>query len=489
MGARVNADWHQHGLLRRLSPTGWVAFQSVAQQGFSILIFAIQAPLLGPHPFGVVSLVMVLVGFCEFVLVAAVSDALISVVDIEHEHFHSMNLVNLLLALLAGVLFLAGADAFAAAFQDPQLAKVLRVMSVLPLISALAAAPTAAAKREMHFQLTAVRTIAGVICGGVVGLALTLTGFGVWALVWQAIVQRLVATVTLWMTVPLPFSLRWSGRHFREVHHYAAAISLSRTMNWASAQAPRLVLGLFLGTTDVGLFSMAARLNDILTQIALEPRVTVARVELRRYADDIAALRQVTLRMLRQLSAFCFPLFIGGAALVPALFHAWLDPHWYAGIVPAQLLMLMGVPAVSMYLSTAILLATRHQHTELKISTAQTLSVLLAAALAAPLGLIAASLALALRPLGMVPLPLALVERRCGIPARQIAMAQAPALAASVLMAGGVVLLGGWLGHYCNGVYLLTMLGMFGAVSYAGMMWWMLPEAGAAVMARLGGRA
>ncbi len=468
-------------LFRKASPTGWVAFQTLFQQGFSILVFAIQAPLLGPHPFGVISVVMVLIGFCEFVLGSAATEALISIKKIEDLHFHTMSLGNLVLAVLAGCLFILGADPFAAWFGDPELGDVLRVMSMLPVISALSAAPTASVKRDMRFQSTAVRAIAGAVCGGAVGLALTLAGFGVWALVWQAIVQRLVAAVTLWQMVPLRFRLAWSHRHFMELRHFAIAVIFSRTMNWASGQIPRLLFGLFLGTTEVGLFSLAARLNDILSQIALEPKVTVERVNLRRFADDTPALGRAALRMFGQLSTLCFPLFIGGAAIVPTLFRTWLDAHWSGAIVPAQLLLLMGVPGVSIYCTTAILLATNRQSTEALVSTVQTLSAVLVVLVTAPIGLVAAAIGMALRPLVILPMPLAILQRKCGIPVRAILAAQAGAFFAAALMGAGVSLLEPLLQRYLSGVPLLLALLAVGALSYVGCLLLVRPELGSSL--------
>jgi O-antigen/teichoic acid export membrane protein len=469
------------GLFHKASPTGWVTFQTISQQGFSILVFAIQAPLLGPHAFGLISVVMVLIGFCEFVLGSAATEALISIKEIEDLHFHTTSLGNLLLALLAACLFVFGADPFAAWFGDPELKDVLRVMSVLPVISALSAAPTASVKRDMRFRSTAVRAIAGSVCGGVVGLLLTLAGFGVWALVWQAIVQRLVATLTLWRMAPLEFRLAWSRRHFMELRHFATAVMFSRTMNWASGQVPRLLLGLFLGTTEVGLFSLAARLNDMISLIALEPKVTVERVNLRRFADDTAALRKAAVGMFSQLSALCFPLFIGGAALVPTLFHSWLDAHWAGAIVPSQLLLLMGVPGVTIYCTTAILLATNKQSTEALVSTVQTLSAVLVVLFAAPVGLVAAAAALALRPLVVLPMPLTMLQRKCGIPVRAILAAQAGALVAAAFMGIAVCLLGSLLQRHLNGVPLLLVLLACGVVTYTGGLLLLRPDLGAGV--------
>jgi len=459
----------------RLTPTTWVTIQTVFEQAFGVVLFAVQAAALGPHAFGLFSLVMVFIGFCEFVLGIAASEALISIPNIEDLHFHTMTTATVLLSVLLGAGVFIGADAIARAFGEAELAPVLRWMSALPLISAFCAAPIAASKREMRFRPIAVRSIAGLTIGGSVGLTMALLGAGVWSLVAQAMVQRTVSAIILWAAVRLRPQISFSTRHFVELQRFAAPVMLSRTMNWASGQLPRLVLGFYLGATELGLFSLAARLSDILVQVALEPKTSVARVDLRRFADDPEGLEQAMHKLFLQMSVFCFPLCVGGAAVVPTLFHAWLDPHWFGGILIAQMLMLMGVPCITLYCATAVLLAMNRQKWEAFISTVQTSTTLLAAISFAPFGLIAASAAIALRPLLLLPLPVLLMHRVCKLPVRLILRTQAPALTASVLMGAAVWLLGPHLEHLFGDTVALILLILSGAAIYALVIALLLP--------------
>src|SRR5882724_8139632 len=60
----------------RLSPTSWLTTKTVFSQLFALLLFAIQAPVLGPKAFGLISIVMVFVGFCKNVRGGAPGEAL-----------------------------------------------------------------------------------------------------------------------------------------------------------------------------------------------------------------------------------------------------------------------------------------------------------------------------------------------------------------------------------------------------------------------------
>ena len=65
--------------LPTLSPTAWVTTQALLTQLIGLLLFAIQAPLLGPKAFGLVAIVMAFIGICEMLMSDASAECLISI--------------------------------------------------------------------------------------------------------------------------------------------------------------------------------------------------------------------------------------------------------------------------------------------------------------------------------------------------------------------------------------------------------------------------
>lgn len=421
-----------------MPPTAWVTVQTVVTQVIAIGLFAIQAPLLGPTAFGLFSFVMVFVGFCELVLNGGVTEALISIRSIEDRHYSVVTTISAAFSLVLGLVVFAAAPYLAQLCGQPESYPLFRYMAVLPLITSFSAAPSAAAKRDMYFRALAVRAIVGWVAGGAVGVILAFHGDGAWALVFQALIQRVVSVIALWLSVPIRLRFAWSSRHLQDVWKYTAPIVLASVMGWAQGQIPRLILGIWLGPTDLGLFSMAARLCEILVQTAVVPSTVVARVSLRKFAVNPEGRDEEIHRILYHMCAWGFPLAIGGAALLPDLFHVWLDARWYPGIVASQLMLLMAVPMVTVYLGNAILMAFNEQHYDALISTLQTISTVVVVLIAAPFGLLIAVLAILIRPFLLLPLQISIIARRCGIRPRVLFAPQLPSLAAACL-AGAVV--------------------------------------------------
>jgi teichuronic acid exporter len=465
----------RRALLSRLSPTSWVTIQTLYTQSFGVAVFAVQAPLLGPRAFGLIAIVMVFISLCESLLETSI-EVLISVRQIEPLHYATMNGITALLGTGLGLALAICAGPIASWFSEPQLAAVIRSMAILPLISALGAAPNAATKRQMEFKPLAIRMISGVTCGGIAGILLTLLGAGVWALVGQAVVQRGICLAVLWRNSPLTLQLALSRQHWRELAGFAWPLLLARTMIWTSSQLPRFILALNLTVTDLGLYGLAARLSDILVQVTLVPRSAVARVELRRYAVDPAGLDVAASTFLRWMSALCFPLCFGGAVLAPTLIHAWLNPKWFGAIVPAQVLLLSSFTWVTFYGGGVLFLALNQQRSEALMSILQTVTIVLTVLSFGAHGLLAVTVAMAVRPVLLIPLEAALVRKRCHVSLRAFLASQGFTLCAAAGSSLIVWLLRDPLEQMWGSGLALVTLGTAGLALYAVLLVLLAPQ-------------
>jgi O-antigen/teichoic acid export membrane protein len=361
-------------------------------------------------------------------------------------------------------------------------------MAVLPLLQAFSIVPLAMTRREVRFQATTVRTIVSLVAGGAVGLVLALAGMGVWALVWQALVQRLVAAIVLWSIVRVPVRPVLSFRHGRDLLGFVVPVLWSSVMSWGAGQLPRLFLGIFLGPADLGLFATADRFNAVVKHVAIVPKAFVARIDLRRYTTDRAAMTQAVRRMFLQMALVGFPICFGGAAVMPTLFHAWLDSRWYDAILPSQIMLLACVPYVTFYGSSAILYAVNRQARDAVVATILNPSIVAGMAAAMRFGLVATSAAVAVIPWLLLPLPVLAVSSTGHVRARDLLLPQIPTLLAAAAMCGAISLLRTRLAPYVPDVAALPVLILAGVALYAILIVMLMPRRAISIAGQLGGR-
>lgn len=463
-------------LAKFLRPTVWVTLETAFGEFVNLALFVVQAPILGPAAFGLFAAGMVFVMFWEAVVALAASEALMSVRNEKPLHYSTATTALIIGCVAYGAGMFALARPIAGLFGSDDLVVIFRVMAIFPLIQAFSVAPVAAAQRAMQFQTTTLRTTISLVAGAVVGLALTLAGAGVWALVWQACAQRVVANIVLWYAVPIRFSLRFSRSHFRDLIPFVPVVGMARAMAWGSTQLPRMILGVYMGTTSLGLFSVAQRLYALVNMVALQPKARVARVDLLRFIHDPEGMREAARSMYAVLALFTFPICVGGAVVTPTLFHVWLDSHWAGAVVPSQLLFIACMPLVTFFGATSVLYALNLQRWDMLIMIVSNVLMLLALVVGGPFGLTAASALFTVAAFLPLPLPIYVLRRKCGFSIGDVLGPQARPFVSAVVMGVAVWLAGVELEPYVPELANLIIMVSLGVVIYVALLLVMLPQ-------------
>lgn len=421
--------------LPAFSPVAWLTVGRLTQQVLWLVLFAVLAPILGPRPYGLFSIAMVFIGFCELVLIEGAAEALITVKTLDHLHTTTANLVNGALALGFALVTAAVAPLIGKLFRDEEITRLLWVLAPLPVLSAMSTTPIAVLRRSLEFKSLAFRSIAGLILGGVLGIVLAVAGAGVWALVAQTLTQRLAELTFVWMAAPVRLGFTWSGVHFRELRSVGMNVYAARIMSFVGGQLPRVVLGYTIGPTELGLFSLANRILDIILFAIVAPPSGVGRIELRNSRPGSPEFRRTFSAMAQKASVLSFPLLLGTAAVAPDLFRVWLGERWLGGIVATQLILLSGLPFALFYCIDGALLAANLSSVFMRLATIQTLTIMATVLCAAPFGLNVTCLSLAIRSWVLLPYFLWLVGRSCRLPVYDFLRLPLRSLTGAVVMA------------------------------------------------------
>src|SRR5271170_2005537 len=80
-------------------PLTWVTIEKLTQQLIWLVIFAILAPILGPHAYGLFAIVMVLIGLSKHLLLDGTTEALLTIGYLDRKHTSTANLCNCLTAI------------------------------------------------------------------------------------------------------------------------------------------------------------------------------------------------------------------------------------------------------------------------------------------------------------------------------------------------------------------------------------------------------
>ena len=316
----------------------WTAASNWVEQAVALAVYIAIARLIGAEAFGVASMALAFVMLAEVLLRDTLSEGLISKQEAAREDEDAVFWSLIALALIAVGAIMAAAPLVARIFAEPEVAPLMQSFAPVCLLIAISGVPTAKLRRNMAFRMLAARAIAGVVAGGVVGIAMAANGMGPWSLVGQRVTLVGVNAVLAlsgarWLPRSLP-----ARSTLGAVRGLGTRVLALRAMSVAIAQTPAVALGIAMGPKAVALFSFAARLVEIALFLIATPLKRViqpAAAAVRRAGGDTKALFQD----MTEIAAFAaFASFAGLAFVGEALVGLMMGEEWrLAGAVIAPL--------------------------------------------------------------------------------------------------------------------------------------------------------
>lgn len=326
----------RHGLL-------WSAARTWGGRFASLLVFLVLARLLQPHEFGIFAIAVAVLAFLELLADQGLADAVVQRATLNPVDLNTAFAMNLVIALVLVASIWLGAPWFAALMHEPVLAPVLRYSSVGIVFFALGFCQIALLRRRFQYQRLALRTVASTIGGGIVGIAMAYTGFGVWSLVGQFVVNTGIGALLLW-TGEQSWTPSWrmSWKSMREMASFGSSILGTRVLEFTTNRVIELALGFWQGAAIAGLYAVGARVYTLILQMLGSTALDVALSGFARIRHDQERLTKAYESAFELSAAVAMPLFVLIAAVAPEMCVAVFGPTWEASGNVLALLGLLG---------------------------------------------------------------------------------------------------------------------------------------------------
>ena len=416
----------------------WSGVQRTGGQAIALAVFIVLSRLLEPSAFGLIALangyLLVVLLFVE----QGVNQAIVQRKDVSTDYLDAAFWSSMVLAVLLAGLTQILAGPIARLFGEPTLAPLLRWLSLSLVLAGLRSTQTAMLQRDLRFRALAVRTAAAETVGGGVAVLMALAGLGVWSLVGQALGRGIAGAIVLWGVSSWRPRLKIKAAPLRDLTRFGTPVVADRLVAVVQGKADDMLIGLALGATALGYYSVGYRLLTYLTQLVTGTVQSVALPVLSRLQADLERLRRVFLIMLEYLALGAFPVFVGIAFVAPELVPLVFGPRWSASIPVMQVLALAGAAKALPIATSTVFLAAGKPGVQLRLNGVTTSLAVVGFALVVPRGIVAVASVHLLVNLLAAPLHAVILRRSLKVPARSFAVAlRVPA--AGLLLMGGVL--------------------------------------------------
>lgn len=307
----------------------WTIAGRVALQLIVWPVTIVVMRLLDPGDYGLFALAMLISGFVALFAELGLGVALVQAEEATEAKQRAAATLILGLNLLVVLLLQAAAPLLAAAFDEPALTAVARVLALDLLLSAVAAVPQTMLERQLRFRELSLAQVSAGVAASAATLATALSGGGVWSLVAGLLVQGVVRTL---MLLRFHGGVVWPGRVERRLVapmvHVGGHVIASRGLWYWYSQADLVMLGRILHASLLGYYSVAAQLAMLPASKAMEAVNRVAFPILSRLQSDRVALAEVHRRLIALLALYGFGLCWGLGAVADELVEVLLGEKW-----------------------------------------------------------------------------------------------------------------------------------------------------------------
>ncbi|MEW1954770.1 lipopolysaccharide biosynthesis protein [Terrabacter sp. NPDC080008] len=328
---------------RAASGVLWLAAHKWVVRASGFVTLLVLTHQLSPREFGVVAAAMTVIPMVYLLSDLGFSTYLLQADDVDQESLSTAFWTSVGAAAALTTCLVSLAPLFATAFQNPELAPVLRVLVLAAVPTVLAGVPLALLRRRLAFRSVALQSLAAALLGQVVAVVLALRGGGVWALVCQVIVTQSVMAVLAWRGAAWRPSFVLSRVRLRRMVVFGVWVTGYDVVATVRTVVESWIVSVALGPSALGLLNVAQRLVLVAQELVAASMVPVSTTVFAKVRESSVRLRSAYLRALGLVYAVVSPVMVVIVVTAPTLVPLLFGQQWGASVGPTQALAVAGI--------------------------------------------------------------------------------------------------------------------------------------------------
>ncbi len=306
----------------------WRLLERFGAQGVTFFVSIVLARLLDPEVYGTIALVTVFTTVLQVFVDSGLGNALIQKKDADDKDFSTVFFFNIgMCTFLYAVMFFA-APLIAKFYGNNELVPLVRVLSIILVISGVKNVQQAYVSRNMLFKRFFWSTIISTIGSAVIGIFMAYNGFGVWALVGQNIFSQTISTLTLWVTVKWRPKFMFSFKRLKSLFSFGWKLLVSNLLNTVYNDLRQLIIGKMYTSQDLAFYNKGHQfpqliINNISTSIdsVLFPAMSSEQ-------NNIERVKAITRRSIKISAYVIMPIMMGLAVCAEPFIRILLTDKW-----------------------------------------------------------------------------------------------------------------------------------------------------------------
>lgn len=247
---------------KTISGVKWTTFATMALALVGIVKISVLARFLDAADFGLMALVTFVLGFMNLFMDMGLTSAILHKQEISKNEYASLYWINVIFSFILFALISLASPFIGAFYNESELAVLIPITAISIMLSALGRQFKTIEQKQLNFKYIALTDIAGSAIGLIVGVVTAVKGFGVYALVYGALIQYSVSNGIYFINGLRERGLILRFRYtetkpFLKIGIYQVG---GQVINYFNRDLDILLIGKFFGSEILGGYSLAKQL-------------------------------------------------------------------------------------------------------------------------------------------------------------------------------------------------------------------------------------
>lgn len=310
----------------------WRLLECFGAQGVAFVVSIILARLLDPAVYGTIALVTVFTTILQVFINSGLGTALIQKKDADDTDFSTVFYFNLGMCVVLYGLMFATAPLIADFYGIPELTALVRVLSLTLVISGVRNIQQSYISKHLLFKRFFFSTLGGTLVSAVVGIVMAYCGFGVWALVAQSLVNNLIGTVILWITVKWRPKLLFSFQRLRGLFSYGWKLLVSGLIDTVYSDLRQLIIGKLYTSADLAYYNKGHQFPQLIVTNVNSSIDSILLPVMSAEQDNPEHVKSMTRRAIKISAYVMMPMMVGLAVCAEPFIRLLLTEKWLPAV-------------------------------------------------------------------------------------------------------------------------------------------------------------
>lgn len=302
--------------------------ERVFSTGMQLVISIILARILSPSDYGVLAIVNVFIALSKVFIESGFGMGLIQKNELKRVDINTIFISSFILSILIYFILFFVAPIISNFYNMPILTPVLRVYAITIIMASVNSIQNSILSRKLDYRKQLFAAIISTFVSGGVGIFFAFKGFGVWALVYQQIVQRATYLIVMLFATKYIPRFEFSLYCLKTTFSYSWKIVATRLLSSLFNEIRNLIIGKQYTDAILGFYNKGLLIPATVATVTDDSIQSVMFSVYSRFQNDINELKSMLRRSMKTSSYVLFPMMVGIMAVANPLVEITLTEKW-----------------------------------------------------------------------------------------------------------------------------------------------------------------